>query len=96
VYRTEGVAAMAHGNRGRCPGQTIDAATRQQVRALAGSRYAGCNQHHLTDLLAEREGISVSRSTVRRILQEEGITSPRTHRIAAHRSRRERYPKEGM
>ena len=53
-------------------------------------------QHHLTELLAEREGIGVSRSTVRRILQEEGITSPRTHRVATHRSRRERYPKEGM
>ncbi|HEY8684544.1 MAG TPA: ISNCY family transposase, partial [Chloroflexota bacterium] len=96
VYRTEGVAAMAHGNRGRQPAHRIDPATRQQVRALAGGKYAGCNQHHLTDLLAEREGIGVSRSTVRRILQEEGITSPRTHRVATHRSRRERYPKEGM
>jgi transposase len=96
AYRTEGVAAMAHGNRGRQPAHRIDTATRQQVRALAGGRYAGCNQHHLADLLAEREGIGVSRSTVRRILQEEGITSPRTHRVATHRSRRERYPKEGM
>ena len=58
--------------------------TREQVRALAGGRYAGCNQHHLTDLLAERESIGISRSTVRRILQEEGITSPRTHRVATH------------
>ena len=87
---------MAHGNRGRQPAHRIDAGTREQVRALAGGRYAGCNQHHLTDLLAEREGIGVSRSTVRRILQEEGITSPRTHRVATHRTRRERYPKEGM
>src|SRR5450759_5548762 len=50
AYRTEGVAAMAHGNRGRQPAHRIDPATRQRVRALAGGRYAGCNQHHLTDL----------------------------------------------
>src|SRR5450756_1689735 len=49
-YPTEGVAAMAHGNRGRQPAHRIDPATRQRVRALAGGRYAGCNQHHLTDL----------------------------------------------
>ncbi|HEX6506116.1 MAG TPA: ISNCY family transposase [Chloroflexota bacterium] len=96
AYRREGVAAIAHGNRGRRPSHTIDVPTREQVRALAHGRYAGCNQHHLTDLLAQREGIRLSRSTVRRILQKEGITSPRTHRVAAHRSRRERYPKEGM
>ena len=84
------------GNRGRQAAHRIGAATRKQVRALAGGMCAGCNQHHLTDLLAEREGIGVSRSTVRRILQKEGISSPRTHRVATHRSRRERYPKEGM
>jgi transposase len=39
--------------------------------------YAGCNQYHLTDLLAEREGIRISRSTVRRILEDAGISSPR-------------------
>jgi plasmid stabilization system protein ParE len=49
-YPTEGVAAMAHGNRGRQPAHRIDAATRQKVRALADGRYAGCNQRHLTDL----------------------------------------------
>jgi len=96
AYRMEGVAALAHGNRGRHPAHTIAAPTREQVRVLAQTRYAGWNQHHLTDLLAEREGIGLSRSTVRRILQEEGITSPRMHRVATHRSRRERYPKEGM
>jgi transposase len=95
-YRSQGVAALAHGNRGRSPAHTIDAATRERVRDLAQTRYAGCNQHHLTDLLQEREGIALSRSTVRRILSEGGIRSPRTHRVPAHRTRRERYPQEGM
>src|SRR5947209_11100819 len=96
AYRTEGVAALAHGNRGQQPAHTIDTATRDRVRELAQTQYAGCNQHHLTELLREREGIELSRSTVRRILGEGGIRSPRTHRVAAHRARRERYPQEGM
>jgi hypothetical protein len=50
----------------------------------------------LAELLAEREGVLLSRSTVRRILGEVGIGSPRTRRAPKHRSRRERYPQEGM
>lgn len=96
AYRTEGVAALAHGNRGQLPAHTIDTETRERVRELARTRYAGCNQHHFTDLLREREGMYLSRSTVRRILAEGGIRSPRTHRTPEHRSRRERYPQEGM
>ena len=96
AYRTEGVAALAHGNRGKAPAHRIDETARTQVRTLAQTTYAGCNQHHFTDLLREREGILLSRSTVRRILAEGGIRSPRTHRTAEHRARRERYPQEGM
>ena len=41
---------------------------RQQVIRLAGTRYAGLNQTHFTDLLEEREGVILARSTVRNIL----------------------------
>jgi transposase len=95
-YRQEGVAALAHGNRGQQPAHTLDAAIRERVVVLAQTTYAGCNQHHLTDLLAERDGISLSRSTVRRILLGAGIHAPRTHRVPEHRQRRERFAKEGM
>ena len=64
--------------------------------ALAQGEYAGCNQHHYTDLLAAREGIVLSRSSVRRILLAAGVHSPRTHRVSEHRARRERYAQEGM
>jgi len=96
AYRKEGAAALAHGNRGRKPPHTLDAGMKKQVLELAQSIYAGCNNQHFTELLAEREGIVLSRSSIRRILLEVGIRSPRKRRPPKHRSRRERYPKEGM
>ena len=62
AYRKEGGAALAHGNRGRRPVHALSEETRNQVVALAQGRYAGFNHHHLTELLAEREGLAMSRS----------------------------------
>jgi transposase len=96
AYRRDGAAAIVHGNRGRAPAHVLDRTIREQVIALAQGEYAGCNQHHYTDLLAAREGIVLSRSSVRRILLAAGVHSPRTHRVSEHRARRERYAQEGM
>ena len=96
AYRKEGAAALAHGNRGRKPHHALDEELKEQVLELAQSTYAGCNNQHFTELLAEWEGVNLSRSTVRRILLGAGIRSPRKRRPPKHRSRRERYPKEGM
>jgi transposase len=96
AYRQEGVAAVAHGNRGRQPSHTIPASARQAVLDLAQERYRGANHTHLSELLAEREGISLSRSTVRRILSSAGLRSPRKRRAPKHRQRRARYSQEGM
>ena len=96
AYRKEGAAALAHGNRGRKPHHALDSSLMKQVLELAQSTYAGCNNQHFTELLAEREGIALSRSSVRRILLKAGIKSPRKRQPPKHRSRRERYPQEGM
>ena len=96
AYRREGVAALAHGNRGCRPANAISEEIRHRVIELAGTRYAGVNHTHLTELLAEREEIRLSRSTVRNILVGAGIASPRQRRPPQHRCRRERMPKEGV
>jgi transposase len=96
AYLREGLGALVHGNRGRRPPHALSDAVKAQVQALAQSTYAGCNDQHLTELLAEREAIALSRSSVRRILREAGVKSPRKRRGPKHRSRRERYPQEGM
>jgi len=96
AYRKEGAQALAHGNRGRKPGNALDEGLKERVVELARSIYAGCNFQHFTELLAERENIALSRSSVRLILLKAGIRSPRKRRPPKHRSRRERYPQEGM
>jgi transposase len=95
-YRRRGAAALAHGNRGRLPSNKTDASISEVVVDLARDKYRGFNQQHFSEKLREREGIPLSRSTVRRILCEEGIASPRKRRAPRHRSRRERYPWSGM
>jgi transposase len=95
-YRREGAKALAHGNRGHIPANAIGAAVRDRVVELARVKYPGFNQQHFTEKLVEQEGIPLSRSSVRRILLEQGIASPRKRRAPRHRSRRERYPKAGM
>ena len=96
AYRKEGAAGLAHGNRGRKPHNALNDELKKRVLDLAQSTYAGCNTQHFTELLAEREGITVSRSAVRVILLGAGLRSPRKRRPPKHRSRRERYPREGM
>ena len=96
AYRKEGAAALAHGNRGKKPPNALDEGLKIQVLELAQEKYTGFNFLHLTDSLKEREGINISRSTVRRILFNAGIKSPKKRRSPRHRSRRERYPQEGM
>ena len=95
-YRKEGCSALAHGNRGRKPPNALEYGLKVKVVELARSTYAGFNTQHFTEFLAEREGVFVSRSSVRNILLESGIKSPRKRRPPKHRSRRERYPQEGM
>ena len=96
AHRQEGASAIAHGNRGRKPSTTTDTKTQQKVRELAEGPYAGFNHTHLTEVLAEREDIHLSRSTVRRVLLAGGVRSPRPRRAPRRFSRRERYQKEGM
>jgi transposase len=96
AYRKEGAAALAHGNRGRTPANTIPQALCQQVVTLARERYCGVNHSHLVELLEERDGITLSRSTLRRLLIRAGMPSPRRGRSPRHRYRRQRMPQEGM
>ena len=77
AYRKEGAAALAHGNRGRTPANAIPPALCRQVVNLARERYFGVNHSHLAELLVEREGIVLSRSTLRRLLTLAGMPSPR-------------------
>ena len=95
AYRKDGAPAVAHGNRGQKPHNAVPEAVATAVVKLT-SNGCGANHTHLTELLREREGIDLSRPTVRRILVKAGMGSPRSRRSQQHRFRRRRMPQEGM
>jgi transposase len=94
--RKEGVRGVIHGNRSRSSPRKLPGKTRHRIVELARTKYRGFNDHHLTEKLAEAEGIPVSRETVRQILRCEGLASPRKRRPPRHRARRVRRAAEGM
>ena len=94
-YRQGSAAALAHASRGRPSHRRLSEQVRARILALARTRYAGFNDHHLCEKLVEHEGFSLSRETLRRLLRREGLTSPRQRRAPAHRQRRMRSAREG-
>ena len=85
AYQEEGAAAVAHGHRGRrAPNGTPEPVATAVVH-LARTKYAEANHTHLSELLSEREGIEIGRSTLRRILVNAGLSSPRQRRPPKHR-----------
>ena len=96
AYRRDGAAALAHGNRGRRPANATSDPLATDVVVLARTRYAGVNHTHLSELLREREGIDIGRNTLRKILTDAGMNSPRRRRPPKHRVRRQRMTREGM
>ena len=95
-YRDRGAASTAHCHRGRRPANATPEAVVADVVHLARTRYEGANHTHLSELLAEREGIHIGRTTLRRILLEAELSSPRRRRPPKHRVRRQWMPREGM
>lgn len=91
-----GAAGLVHGNRGKVPANRIAPALARRIVVLAKDTYSGFNDSHLTELLAEREGVHVSRKSVQRILRAAGLASPRRHRAPRYRARRERRSAPGM
>ena len=96
AYRRDGAAALAHGNRGRRPANATSDPLATDVVVLARTRYVGVNHTHLSELLREREGIDIGRNTLRKILTDAGVNSPRRRRPPKHRVRRQRMTREGM
>jgi len=94
AFMGEGPAGLVHGNRGRVSGRRIDADRRARIVELR-ERYGPINDSHFCELLAEREGIVISRESVRTMLRAAAIASPRRRRSPRYRSRRPRMGAEG-
>src|SRR5882757_1115025 len=68
---------------------------RDRILHLARTRYVGFNDHHLCEKLREVEGCSLGRETLRRLLRQNGLGSPKKRRAPTHRQRRLCRAREG-
>ncbi|HET7829038.1 MAG TPA: ISNCY family transposase [Candidatus Limnocylindrales bacterium] len=92
----KGAAGLAHGNRGRPSARRLPDAVAERIVLLATTEYQGFNDTHLAEMLAEEEGIVISRASLRRLLRSRGIASPRRRRARTYRRRRERMAQAGL
>lgn len=88
--RERGAEGLLHGNRGRRPWNRTTKEVVKRVLGLAQGRYKGLNDTHLREKLKEKEGVKLSRSTVRALLRQAGVAAVRKHRAKRHYKRRER------
>ncbi len=82
-YVMEGESGLIHANRGRKPKHAIEEGIRLQVIHLYTEKYYGSNFCHFSDMLAEHEKITLSPSTVRRMLQSVSLKSTKQKRRSA-------------
>jgi hypothetical protein len=95
AFERDGPAGLVHGNRGRPSSRRIDPGLGARIIELRAS-YGEINDSHFSELLAEREAITVSRESLRQILRAAGLPSPRRRRSPQFRSRRARMAAEGL
>ena len=95
AYREGGATGLVHGNRGKASPHRTPKAVEEQIAALVSAHYKDYNDVHVSELLEERHGIGVSRSTVRRVRLAHGLRSPKRRKAPRHRSRRERRKRRG-
>lgn len=94
--REQGPAGLVHGNRGRSPANRTPEDLRRKILAWVEGPYAGFNDTHLSEILAEREGISIGRETLRSFLRGAGYRPKRKRRPKKHHRRRERSATKGL
>lgn len=93
-WRSDGDAGLISRQRGRVSPRRMDPAKRARIEALLRAKYPDFGATLAAEKLGEREGIAVSRETVRRIQIELGLARAR-RRCARVHSPRERRPRFG-
>lgn len=84
-YHLSGKEYFMHGNKGRKPIRTISDDIKLSVIDLYRKKYYDANFTHYTELLEKNEDISISASSVSKILESEYILSPKVTRTKQKR-----------
>jgi transposase len=93
AYRDGGGGAMIHKARGRTSNNQLHAGIREYVVELVRSRYTDFDPSLAAEILLAKDGVKVSRETLRKWMVEEGLWLSRKQRRSFHqpRLRRESY-----
>ena len=94
-WRVLGDAGLISRQRGRRSPRRLEASKRARIEELLRTKYPDFGATLATEKLGEREGIEVSRETVRRIQIELGLARTRRRRSGRVHSPRERRPRFG-
>jgi len=92
----EGAKELVHKNRGRKPKHALTEEVKEKAVALYTVKYHGSNNCHFAELLEEHESLSLSTSSVRRILLTHGIKHAKPRRRSKAHQPRQRKPQAGM
>lgn len=87
VIETEGAAAIRHKARGRVSNNRIDTGIRDYAVTLVRERYADFGPTLAAEKLAEQHDLKVSRETLRKWMQADGLWLSRKQRRTFHQPR---------
>jgi transposase len=87
-YKEEGKAYFIHGNTGKQPAHTIPKSVEKTIVDLYKTKYYETNFTHYTELLERNEDIKVSETTVRTVLMNENILSPKATKKVKKRTKK--------
>src|SRR5258705_2435701 len=87
AYRVGGGGAMIHKARGRTSNNQLIAGIREYVIELVRSRYADFGPSLAAEFLLTKDGVKVSRETLRKWMVEEGLWLSRRQRRSFHQPR---------
>lgn len=76
-YQEKGKEYFSHGNKGRKPVSALSEELKEGILLLYENKYYDANIYHFTELLAKHENIRVSEGTVRKLLYDHQILSPK-------------------
>ena len=87
IFRQEGAASIRHKARGRPSHNGIRESLRDYAMAIVRDRYADFGPTLAAEKLTERDGVHVSRETLRKWMVAEGLWLSRSQRRVFHRPR---------
>ena len=90
-YALYGNKIFEHGNIGHTPPNKIDIRLREKIALIYSGQYSDVNFSYFQKCLRDYEGINISLSSLRNIMQEYNLMSPESHKrkkkIQVHRPR---------